>query len=298
MTGAVCHAAPPHLAWTAIVNHLPPHPDWIVPDWPAPARVRALCTTRRGGVSAAPFDSLNLGLSTGDRPAAVAANWAAVEAALHGGRAGAAVRPVRLDQVHGTRVLQLGPGTQERQPADAAATRASGIACVALAADCLPVLLADRAGTQVAAAHAGWRGLAAGVLDNAVACFSALDRENKGLLAIENGALGGDEVLAWIGPGIGPQAFEVGPEVRAAFLAHDPAAALHFQAAAGGKYWADLAGLARQRLRAAGVRHIHGNDGSLAWCTFANASRFFSYRRDHAALGGTGRMAALVWLAD
>lgn len=270
------------------------HPDWILPDWPAPARVRALCTTRLGGVSAAPFDSLNLGLATGDAPAAVAANWVRVQSALSGA---VPVRPVRLDQVHGARVLRLEPDTPEHQAGDAATTCVPGIACVAMAADCLPVLFTDRAGTQVAAAHAGWRGLAAGVLDNTLKCFEVQALMNEGPVAIENVANQEREVLAWIGPGIGPQAFEVGPEVRAAFLAHDSAAEEHFTASDGGKYLANLAGLARQRLRAAGVRHIFGNDGSPVWCTAAHPSRFFSYRRDHAALGGTGRMAALIWLA-
>ncbi len=274
-----------------------PH-DWIVPDWPAPAHVRALCTTRSGGVSAPPYDSLNLGPACGDAPEAVAANWQRVQAALQAG--GRAVRPVCLHQVHGTRVLELDPGTPERQQADAATTRQPGVACVAMAADCLPVLLTNRAGTRVAAAHAGWRGLAAGVLETVVECFQAeagasgRDVAMKSVANDEPGAAG--DLLAWIGPGIGPRSFEVGAEVRAAFIAHTPDAAAHFEARPQGKFLADLAGLARQRLRAAGVRQLHGNDGSHAWCTLGNASRFFSHRRDSALLGATGRMAAFIWL--
>ena len=277
------------------------HPDWIIPDWPAHSRVRAFCTTRAGGVSTGSFGSLNLGLTTGDTPAAVAANWARVQAALDaasrstGASPTPPIRPVPLLQVHGTRVLELDAETPAHQRADASSTSAVGVACVAMAADCLPVLLCNRAGTRVAAAHAGWRGLAGGVLEAAVASFKANSDASPGHPAIKNEASESDELLAWIGPGIGMQAFEVGAEVFQAFSQHDGAAARHFSARPGGKYLADLAGLARQRLQAAGVGSIGGNDGAPAWCTALNASRFFSYRRDPLALGGTGRMAAFIW---
>lgn len=279
--------------------------DWLIPDWPAPAQVRALCTTRNGGVSAAPHDSLNLGLGTQDAPQAVAANWQRLQAALQAMQPdGQPVHPVRLRQIHGTAVLPIERATPDQQAADASTTSAAGVACVVMAADCLPVLLTNRAGTRVAAAHAGWRGLAGGVLENVLQSFRAQTIAGQAMTAIESEAKNAgnaETVMAWIGPGIGAQAFEVGPEVRAAFVAHDPAAAQHFQArpgkasCGGDKYLADLAALARQRLRAAGVTSIHGNDSSKAWCTVANASRFFSYRRDHRVLGGSGRMAALIW---
>ncbi len=276
------------------MSHLAPH-DWIAPDWPAPPHVHALCTTRNGGVSAAPYGSLNLGLATADEAAAVAANWAQVQAALDAH--GRAVRPVLLHQVHGTDVLEVDEATPQRQRADASTTREPGVACVAMAADCLPVLLTDSAGTRVAAAHAGWRGLAGGVLEAVLEHFRASVGANHTHYAINNVAPWPLDVIAWIGPGIGADSFEVGPEVRRAFVGADAGAAAHFRPSpvARGKWLADLAGLARRRLHAAGVRSIHGNDGSPQWCTFGEVSRFFSHRRDNAALGGTGRMAALVW---
>lgn len=265
--------------------------DWIAPDWPAPARVRAFCTTRSGGVSAAPLDSLNLGRLVGDAPEAVAANWTIVQAVMDAD--GSPVHTVRTRQVHGSQLLAADARTPEDLEADACTTTEPGVACITMAADCLPVLLTDRAGTRVAAAHAGWRGLAGGVLEEALKPFWPPAPVDQASAAINNEA----EVMAWIGPGIGPQAFEVGAEVREAFMAHDPAAAGCFSALGGGKYLADLAGLARQRLRAAGVAAIYGNDSSPAWCTFSQPSRFFSHRRDSAVLGRSGRMAAGIWLA-
>ena len=259
-----------------------PPPAWLQPDWPAPANVRALCTTRQGGVSQAPFDSLNLGNHVGDAPAAVQANRAALQAAMQ--EQGRPVRPVFLRQVHGTRTLALCADTPDEAEADACTSATPGLACTIMVADCLPVLLCNRAGTLVAAAHAGWRGLAGGVLEAALAAFAPQHEA------------GPSEVLAWLGPCIGPQAFEVGAEVCAAFCAHDAAAAGCFTAQLGGKFLADLPALARRRLRAAGVDAISGNDGSAPWCTVANPLRFFSHRRG-SALGGSGRMAACVWLA-
>lgn len=281
--------------------HLPRHlpHDWLQPDWPAPAHVHALCTTRSGGVSAPPWDSFNLGRLVGDDPAAVQANWAALQAALNAdGRSARPVRPVYLRQVHGTAVQTLAADTPDGLDADACTTQAPGVACTVMAADCLPVLFTNRAGTRVAAAHAGWRGLAAGVLEAALESFSALAQVDQGRSAINTEATTpADEVIAWLGPCIGPQAFEVGPEVRHAFCAHDPQAGRYFTPHGGaGKLLADLAGLARHRLRARGVTALHGNDGSPAWCTVGNPSRFFSHRRDAPVLGTSGRMAACVWI--
>lgn len=241
--------------------------DWLVPDWPAPAGVRAVCTTRAGGVSRGAFGGLNLGGHVGDEPANVAANRAQLQAAI-------GVRPVFLQQVHGTDVLPIDATTPDGAVADACTTVDAGIACTIMVADCLPVLFADSEGRRVAAAHAGWRGLAAGVLERTAAAF------------------GDTRPMAWLGPCIGPHAFEVGDEVRAAFVAQSADAAACFRPGpAPGKWWADLPALARQRLRAAGVDPAYGNDGSDAWCTVRNPLRFFSHRRD----GVSGRFAAAVW---
>ena len=248
-------------------------PETFTPDWPAPARVRALCTTRRGGVSVAPWDSFNLGDHVGDDPRAVAANRAALAQALGG------ARPVFLRQVHGTDCVALDAKTPDGTEADACATTRPGVACTIMVADCLPVLLCDAAGTRVAAAHAGWRGLAGGVLASVLQGFDPA------------------RTLAWLGPCIGPTAFEVGGEVQAAFEAQDTGASACFRPAPSGepgKWLADLPALARRRLQALGLQasRIHGNDGSAAWCTFSDASRFFSHRRDRVS----GRLAASIWL--
>jgi len=242
-----------------------PHPDWIVPRWPVPANVRALITTRAGGASQGPYTSFNLGLRTDDDPHSVSANRAQLEALLP--------QPPRwLRQVHGATVVEADSlaGAPE---ADAAVARRPGTVCGVLVADCIPVLFADRAGTTVGVAHAGWRGLAAGVIPNAV----------------ERMGIGPRNLIAYLGPGIGPAAFEVGPDVREAFLARDAGSQAAFTPHAPGKWLADLFLLARQSLQRAGVEDIHG--GGL--CTYSDASRFFSYRRERA----TGRMAALIWRA-
>ena len=255
--------------------------DWLQPQWPAPARVKALCTSRRGGASCGSYDSFNLGDHVGDAAVAVAANRAALARAL-------GVRPVFLSQVHGTHALALDAASPDGQAADAALSDQTGLACTIMVADCLPVLLTDTQGRKVAAAHAGWRGLAgrdgAGVLEQTVKAFCAPSHAGIGFIATE--------IIAWLGPCIGPQAFEVGDEVRQVFVAHDPAAAALFTVAATGKWRADLAGLARQRLAALGVQQVFGNDSSPAWCTVSQPSRFFSHRRD----GISGRMAACIWL--
>lgn len=262
---------------------------WLIPDWPAPAGVRAVFTTRQGGVSVAPWDSMNLGDHVGDAPAQVAANRELLTQAM-------GASPVFLQQVHGWSVLPVDGGTAHGQPADAAMTSQRGIACTIMVADCLPVLLTNTEGSAVAAAHAGWRGLAGqqgcGVLDQVCESFWAS--------ALVGQAQGAINTIAWLGPCIGPTAFEVGGEVRAAFVGSDPSAAACFTPVAQGKYLADLAGLARLRLQALGITQIFGNDGSTPWCTVGNASRFFSHRRDAGIKGNgfrtTGRMAACIWL--
>ena len=243
-----------------------PHPDWIVPDWPAPANVKALITTRAGGVSKGPFASFNLGLRTGDDPQAVAANRDRLNSLLP-------QQPSWLRQVHGTSVIEADT-LAGRPEADAGIARRPGTVCAVLVADCIPVLLADRAGTTIAIAHAGWRGLAGGVIENTARRMAV---DPRGL-------------IAYLGPGIGPGAFEVGADVRDAFLACDADAAAAFTPHAAGKWLADLFLLARQRLRRAGVGEIHGG----ALCTYSNARRFFSYRRERT----TGRMAALIWRSE
>lgn len=239
---------------------------WIVPDWPAPARVRALSTTRAGGVSVAPYGSLNLGTHVGDDAANVAANRAQVRRIVPS-------EPAWLNQVHGTAVVDAA-SVAGVPDADASVSRTPGAVCVVMTADCLPVLLCDRAGTVVGAAHAGWRGLHGGVIEATVTAMQVAPAD----------------VIAWLGPAIGPTAFEVGDEVRAAFVATDAIADAAFKPAGQpGKWLADIYLLARQRLAALGVTAVHGGDS----CTVSESRRFFSYRRD----GVTGRMASLVWLA-
>ena len=239
----------------------------ILPDWPAPPRVHGRMTTRDGGVSGAPWTSLNLGDHVGDDPTHVAANRARLRQQLP-------AEPGWLKQVHSARVVEL--GRESNREADAAFTRQAGQVCAVLTADCLPVLFCDRAGSVVAAAHAGWRGLAGGVLEATVAAMQVPP----------------GEILAWMGAAIGPQAFEVGDEVRQAFVAQHPEAAMAFlqhPESAPGKWLADIYQLARIRLNHAGVPAIYGGGR----CTFTEADSFYSYRRD----GVTGRMASLIWLA-
>lgn len=237
-----------------------------LPDWPAPAGVRAVTTTRRGGVSIGPYAEFNLADHVGDAPAHVAENRARLARLLD-----LPAAPRWLTQVHGNRVASGAALTGEPE-ADAAITRAPGEVLAILTADCLPVLLCRRGGGDLGAAHCGWRSLSGGIVENTVA------------------ALGGDpgELLAWLGPAIGPDAFEVGPEVREAFVAHDRAAAVAFRPSSRkGHFFADLFELGRQRLRAVGVHDIYG--GGV--CTVRGAANYFSYRRD----GECGRMATLIW---
>lgn len=260
-------------------------PPVLKPVWDNPTNARALFTLRTGGVSAAPWDSWNLGNHVGDDPAAVQANRHRL--ARHTG-----ARPVFLDQVHGWGVLQVDTDTPDGLQADACWTDKPGVACTVMVADCLPVLFTHARGNSVAAAHAGWRGLAGaggqGVLEALLAAWPAA--QGEGLSGVQ----------AWLGPCIGPLAFEVGPEVRQAFGPEDSAVDACFvpQSTGGagpGPYLANLPALARLRLQALGVRHIAGNDGSQPWCTVSDPGRFFSHRRDARSLGNSGRMAACIW---
>ena len=245
--------------------------ETLTPEWSAPPGVRAAFTLRSGGVSAPPFDSLNLGAHVGDEAEAVAENRRRLRTQLR-----LPEEPAWMEQVHGIDVLDLdalahGAAARGVVTADAALTRRTGRICTVQVADCLPVLLAARNGSAVAAAHAGWRGLAAGVLEATVRT-----------LAVEPGQL-----IGWLGPGIGPAHFEVGDEVRRAFLAHDATASGAFVANGRGRWQCDLPALARARLTGLGVTAVFGGK----WCTYADPSRFYSFRRD----GRSGRMAALIW---
>ncbi|MBD3893007.1 laccase domain-containing protein [Hydrogenophaga sp.] len=269
--------------------------DWLVPDWPAPPGVRAVLSSRAGGVSLAPFDSFNLGEHVRDDPLAVAENRARLAALI-------ACRAVFLQQVHGAAVLTLEPHTPDGLVADASLTQHLGLACVVMVADCLPVLFCHRAGTVVAAAHAGWRGLAgvdaAGVTAGPgvlAACFAAFVRAVQDVEPLLTRAEVARATLAWLGPCIGPQAFEVGPEVRQIFLERRPQAQACFVRRAADKYLADLPALARLDLQSLGITQVFGNDASAPWCTVTQTSRFFSHRRDAAQLGSSGRMAACIW---
>ncbi|QIZ50260.1 peptidoglycan editing factor PgeF [Dickeya zeae] len=238
----------------------------LIPDWPAPARVRACSTTRLGGVSNAPYDSLNLGNHVGDSPLHVQDNRQRLLAT-----AGLPVMPHWLEQVHGTQVINLDQVSSDSLTGDAAYTTRQDRVCAVMTADCLPVLFCSADGDEVAAAHAGWRGLQAGVLEETLRHFHARPAD----------------ILAWMGPAIGPQQFEVGGEVREAFLQVDPTADCAF-VPRNGKFLADIYQLARLRLAAAGVTQVFGGE----YCTVSDSGRFFSYRRD----GMTGRMATLIWL--
>lgn len=244
-------------------------PQWIVPRWPAPANVSACVTTRSGGVSQGPYHSLNLGDHVGDDSRNVAQNRALLQEAL-----GLPSAPVWLDQVHGTGVLEL-PYAGTRPPqADGSFSRSVGAVCAVMTADCLPVLMCDKSGSVVAAVHAGWRGLAAGVIEHAMAAM----------------AVAPDSLMVWLGPAIGPQAFEVGEDVVQAFVAGNEDARLAFQQTSQDRWLADIYQLARMRLLAMGVNDISGGD----FCTFNDAERFYSFRRDKL----TGRMVSLIWLTQ
>ncbi len=251
--------------------------SWLVPDWPAPPNVRALTSLRSGGVSRSPYDSLNLADHVGDATGAVAENRARLLRVT-----GVPAEPCWLAQVHGTNVVAADDWRPDVE-ADAVYATVPGRVCAVMTADCLPLLLCDRDGGCVAAVHVGWRGLADGVIE----------------AALRKLPVAPDRLLAWLGPAIGPDAFEVGGEVRERFTGADPGmdpgmdpcidsgAAALFRPGRPGRWMADLYGLARLRLRAAGIAAIHGG----GWCTVRDSGRFYSYRRD----GATGRMASLIW---
>lgn len=245
-------------------------PRWITPDWPAPVRVKAAATTRTGGVSEGTFASFNLGAHVGDDASAVAENRRLLGAALQ-----LPAEPTWLNQVHGTAVIDAGAveASAPRPPADASVAFGPGAVCVVLTADCLPVLFCDRAGTRVGAAHAGWRGLVGGVLEETIKALGVPP----------------SNLIAWMGPAIEQDAFEVGSEVHEQFVARDANNATAFLANARGRWQADLYQLARNELARLGVGSVHGG----GFKCFADSERFFSYRRDPR----TGRMATLVWLA-
>lgn len=242
--------------------------SFIIPDWPAPANVKSLQTTRNGGVSKAPYASLNLGEHVQDDPIAVAHNRQLLSPYLPS-------EPVWVNQVHGINVIDAAKsGCLET--ADGAFTTQANVVCVTMTADCLPVLLCDKAGTVVAAVHAGWRGLCDGVIEAAIA-----------KMPVKTGY-----ILAWLGPAIGLDAFEVGGEVRAQFMEKDGQAISAFKPH-GDKWLCDIYTIAKQRLNNVGVTQIYGGGINESFCTYSDAERFFSYRRD----GVTGRMASLIWLA-
>lgn len=241
--------------------------ELIRPEWPAPPWVHAGSTTRGGGVSTGAYAGLNLGDHVGDEPRRVARNRALVQAALD-----LPAAPRWLTQVHGCAVAQ-GERAVPGQLADAVMTRRPAVVCAVLTADCLPLLICDRRGRAAAAVHAGWRGLAAGVIERTLEALGEAPAD----------------LLVWLGPAIGPAAFAVGPEVRAAFLAADPGVASAFRPGPGDRWLADLYALARARLARAGVMRVFGGD----YCTWSDPGRFFSFRRD----GVTGRMASLIWLS-
>ena len=242
--------------------------DFILPNWEMPANVRAVATTRKGGMSQGSYQGFNLGTHVGDEAAAVEGNRR-----LLGGRLGLPAEPVWLEQVHGNEVVLLEDLPSSPPRADAAITRTPGIPLAILTADCLPVLFCDESGREIAAAHAGWRGLAAGVLQNTVAMFDAP----------------ADEIHAWLGPAIGPGDFEVGEEVLQTFAARLPGSENLFEPHGDDRFLADLYQLARLALAGAGVTSVRGG----GWSTFAEEERFFSYRRDNE----TGRQATLIWMA-
>lgn len=240
--------------------------SWIKADWPAPAHIHTLVTTRGGGVSPAPYHSLNLGKHVGDSDALVQQNRALVGQQLP-------AEPFWLNQTHSTIVVEAGPATTTPPEADASVTTQPDTVCCVMTADCLPVLFTNESGTVVAAAHAGWRGLCNGVLEATLA-----------RMGVAPGT-----IMAWMGPAIGPDAFEVGAEVRTAFIAKQAGAASAFIDIDDGKYLADIYQLARLRLQAQGVTQIYGGD----FCTVIDREHFFSYRRD----GITGRMGSMIWIA-
>ena len=242
--------------------------DLIIPAWPAPANIKALQTTRHGGVSPAPYDTLNLGMHVEDDPLNVARNRQLLNTYVP-------TEPVWLNQVHGVTVVDAGQASCVPD-ADAAWSQTKRAVCAVMTADCLPVLFCNREGSVVAAAHAGWRGLCDGVIEATIAAMP----------------VPAESLLVWLGPAIGPRAFEVGAEVRQEFISRQREAEAAFAPADEGKWLGDIYMLARLRLMRAGVTDIYGGGVDQEFCTYTDSERFFSFRRD----GRTGRMASLIWL--
>lgn len=239
---------------------------FIIPDWPAPDNICAVSSTRSGGVSQAPFDSFNLGDHVGDDAALVTQNRALLRQLAQ-----AEAEPLWLNQMHGSHVINS-QDWQSNSEADAIVSRDKNHVCTIMTADCLPILLCNQQGDTVAAIHAGWRSLAAGIIEKTIAKFTGKPHD----------------IIAWLGPAIGADKFEVGVDVYNAFCQHSSQATQAFKATDGSHYLADIYQLARQQLVAQGVTAIYGGD----FCTFSDGQRFFSYRRD----GQTGRMATLIWM--
>jgi len=256
----------------------------LMPDWPAPAFVQAWMSTREGGVSIAPWDSLNLGDHVGDSSEHVKANRARVAQAI-------GAKAIYVRQTHGVNGIEVNAQTPSNTEADVAWTTQVGVACTMMVADCLPILVCHPQRKWVAAVHAGWRGLAGSHGQGVVETLAD---------AIRSEGMAPQDCLAWLGPCIGSRAFEVGPEVLTAFSNQGCNSNIEslFKPAALGKYLADLAGLARVRLQLAGFKNLYGNDSSLGWCTYTQATKYHSHRRDAALLGSAGRMAAYVWIRD
>ncbi len=242
--------------------------DVVPANWPVPANVRALTTTRAVGASRAPYESFNLGDHVGDEPEAVRHNRVRLREAL-----ALPAEPLWLKQVHGVRVVDVAT-TAAGAEADGAWTDRPGVVCAVLTADCLPIFVCDRKGTRVALLHAGWRGLAGGIIESGLRALNAPP----------------EELLVWLGPAIGPDSYEVGDDVRQAFIADDPGVAEAFRPVVAGRWLADVYALARRQLRQRGVCAVYGG----THCTLRERDRFYSYRRD----GKTGRMASLIWLAQ
>jgi YfiH family protein len=242
--------------------------NWLIPDWPASKNIQAVTTTRQGGVSNTPFDRMNLGDHVNDDSRAVQQNRQRLKDTLHLSKS-----PIWLKQIHSALISNLDDDSP-LMDADAAVTTQKQQACVVMTADCLPVLFCDSSGSVVAAAHAGWRGLHASVLEKTVESMNAKP----------------ENIMAWLGPAIGPSAFEVGSEVRQAFMDVQAQAEKAFQEKSNGKWLADIYLLAKQRLNAIGVSQIYGGGE----CTYTDSERFYSYRREVK----TGRMASLIWIED
>nr|WP_312989996.1 polyphenol oxidase family protein [Comamonas koreensis] len=281
---------------------------WLLPQWPTPPGVFALCTTRGGGASEGLFGTTNLSFNVGDVPGHVQSNRLLLAQAMqaleqqagYGADQTHPRQPVFVRQVHGRQVQVLGEGGGAEQPADASVSDVPGLGCTVMAADCLPVLFCHQQLSVVGAAHAGWRGLlgqdGVGVLESCFAAYADRVRRQAGQAGLSDAQIAA-QTMAWLGPCISQPAFEVGAEVQAAFVGPDPACAPLFVPGKPGKFFANLSGLARHRLQRLGLGALFGNDGSQDWCTVANKERFFSHRRDGSPGGGTGRFAACIWVA-